>query len=102
MDLKKCGIRIADVLIGIKNGEIKLVLDGIHEKYQKNIISISNKTGDPSVGYGIKSAYSNSNQLFNILEEIKRNPIVADVKWYESVSEVKIQKSKIIDTSIEQ
>jgi DNA-binding Lrp family transcriptional regulator len=102
LDFKKCGIRIADVLIGIKNGEIKQVLDGIHEKYQKNIISISNKIGDPSVGYGIKIAYSSSSQLFNILEEIKRNPIVADAKWYESVSEVKNQKSKIIDTFIGQ
>jgi DNA-binding Lrp family transcriptional regulator len=101
-DLKKYGIRVADLLIGIKNGEIKQVLDGIHENHQKNIISVSNKIGDPSIGYGIKIAYSNSNQLFNILEEIKKNPIVVNVKWYESVTEEKIQKSAIIDTFIEQ
>ena len=97
MDLNKFGLRIAEILINIEKGGHDKVLDNIKDNYKEHIISISRKIGDPGINVGIKIIYSDSIQLFEILEELRRNTFVKKFEWYESIQEEKINEISFTD-----
>ena len=97
IDLNKFGLRIAEILINIEKGGHDKVLDNIKYKYKEHIISISRKIGDPGINVGIKVIYSDSIQLFEILEELRRNTFIKKFEWYESIQEEKINEIYFTD-----
>lgn len=97
IDLRNFGLRIAEILIDIGKGDYNKILEEIKDKYNKHIISISRKIGDPGINIGIKVIYSDSLQLFEILEELRKSNLVKQFDWYESILEDKVQRTSFID-----
>ena len=97
LDLRKFGLRIADILIDIDKGNNNKLVEDIKGKFNKHIISISRKIGDPGINVGINIVYSNSLQLFEILEELRKNTMIKKLDWYESITEDKVQETSFID-----
>ncbi len=97
LDLRKFGLRIAEILIDIEKGNHDKLLEDIKVKFNKNIISISRKIGDPGINIGIKIVYSDSIQLFEVLEELRKNSMVKKFDWFESIAEEKAKDISFID-----
>ena len=97
LDLRKFGLRIAEILIDIEKGNHDKLLEDIKVKFNKNIISISRKIGDPGINIGIKIVYSDSIQLFEVLEELRKNSMVKKFDWFESITEEKAKEISFID-----
>ena len=97
LDLRKFGLRIAEILIDIEKGNHDKLLEDIKVKFNKNIISISRKIGDPGINIGIKIVYSDSIQLFEVLEELRKNSMVKKFDWFESITEEKAKDISFID-----
>jgi DNA-binding Lrp family transcriptional regulator len=97
LDLRKFGLRIAEILIDIEKGNHDKLLEDIKVKFNKNIISISRKIGDPGINIGIKIVYSESIQLFEVLEELRKNSMVKKFDWFESITEEKAKEISFID-----
>jgi DNA-binding Lrp family transcriptional regulator len=97
LDLRKFGLRIAEILIDIEKGNHDKLLEDIKVKFNKNIISISRKIGDPGINIGIKIVYSDSIQLFEVLEELRKNSMVKKFDWFESIAEEKVKDISFID-----
>ena len=97
LDLRKFGLRIAEILIDIDKGNNNKLVEDIKGKLNKHIISISRKIGDPGINIGIKIVYSDSLQLFEILEELRKNTMIKKLDWYESITEDKVQEISFID-----
>jgi DNA-binding Lrp family transcriptional regulator len=97
LDLRKFGLRIAEILIDIEKGNHDKLLEDIKVKFNKNIISVSRKIGDPGINIGIKIVYSDSIQLFEVLEELRKNSMVKKFDWFESITEEKAKEISFID-----
>jgi len=97
LDLRKFGLRIAEILIDIEKGNHDKLLEDIKVKFKKNIISVSRKIGDPGINIGIKIVYSDSIQLFEVLEELRKNSMVKKFDWFESITEEKAKEISFID-----
>lgn len=95
-------LRIADIFINSERGQSKIIVQDLKKHNNKNILSISYKIGDPKTQVSLKVIYKDSLQLFKILEEIKSNPLVTNVDWYESVSEERNPHSSFIDILFEE
>jgi DNA-binding Lrp family transcriptional regulator len=96
-DLGKLGLRIAEILVDIEKGNHDKLLEDIKVKFNKHVIGISRKIGDPGINIGIKIVYSHSIQLFEILEELRKNTMVKKFDWYESITEEKANGISFID-----
>jgi DNA-binding Lrp family transcriptional regulator len=97
LDLKRFGLRIADISINVEQGKCQKIAKDIQSYHSKNIISTSFRIGDPETNLSFKIVYKNSNQLFNLIEDIKKNSFVSRIEWSESVIEEKNENISFID-----
>ena len=88
VDMNSFGWRIADLLIEIKQGEPHLVADDIIERSGKNIMSGSLRIGSPQINMVIQICYKSSNELLQILQDIKALECVGRVEWSEIVEDI--------------
>ncbi|MGN6350361.1 MAG: winged helix-turn-helix transcriptional regulator [Candidatus Nitrosocosmicus sp.] len=97
IDFNSLGLRIAEILVDLENKDYEKVVESIKEKYSKHIISLSRKIGEPSINLGFKVIYSDSSQLFDILEELRKNTFIKKFEWYESIREEKVNEIRFLE-----
>lgn len=97
VDLKRLGLRTAEISVATKNGESQNVLNTFFNRHKRNIIDTALRIGNPDTNISFRVAYADSRELFNLLEEIKEMEIVSEVQWSEYIAEKKNQTASISD-----
>jgi DNA-binding Lrp family transcriptional regulator len=84
IDLTLLGYRTAQIFIDIRKGKAREVGEKLLEKYDRNIIKASTRINS-SNNLCLEVVYSGSDELHNLLEEIKSIPVTRAVDWSEQV-----------------
>jgi DNA-binding Lrp family transcriptional regulator len=92
LDLSTFGWRIADLLIGMHNGDPHSTASNIVKENSKNIVSASLRIGSPEINLGAQIRYKSSQELHQILQNIRALDNVDRVEWSEIVEEIAIDK----------
>ena len=87
LDLKKLGLRISEISVATRNGESQNVMNVFYNKHKKNIVNMALRIGNPDTNISFRVAYSDSIELFSLLEEIKEMEMVSMVEWSEYITE---------------
>lgn len=98
LDSKEFGIRTADLLIGAIKGDSSAIAKQLLSKYDKNIASVSLVMGDPRINVGAKVLFRNSEELYNLVQEIKGMNNVNYVEWLEDVKVIGNNNVSTLDT----
>jgi hypothetical protein len=109
LDAKLFGWRTADILITVEKGDCveianRLLTENIGIRLTSDISKVINKDdnispgprviesslriGDPVVNVVVRVIYKSSDELFHIIQEIKKMPNIARVEWSEIVKVV--------------
>jgi DNA-binding Lrp family transcriptional regulator len=92
LDLSTFGWRIADLLIGMNNGDPQSTARNVVQENSKNIVSASLRIGSPEVNLGAQICYRSSQELHQILQNIRALDNIDRVGWSEIVEEVVVNK----------
>ena len=93
LDLSTFGWRIADLLIGMHNGgDPHSTASNIVQENSKNIVSASIRIGSPEINLGAQIRYKSSQELNQILQNIRALDNIDRVEWSEIVEEIAIDK----------
>ena len=92
LDLSTFGWRIADLLIGMNNGDPHSTARNIVQENSKNIVSASLRIGSPELNMGAQIRYKSSQELHQILQNIRASDNIDRVEWSEIVEEVAVAK----------
>lgn len=84
MDLTLLGYRTAQILIDIQKGKAREIGEKLLEKYDRNVIRASTRINS-SNNLCLDVVYNGSDELHNLLEEIKSIPVANQVDWSEQV-----------------
>ncbi|MGE0388732.1 MAG: winged helix-turn-helix transcriptional regulator [Candidatus Nitrosocosmicus sp.] len=87
LDFKKLGLRISEISVATRNGESQNVMNVFYNKHKKNIVNMALRIGNPDTNISFRVAYSDSIELFSLLEEIKEMEMVSMVEWSEYITE---------------
>ncbi len=93
VDLKKMGLRVAEISVATKRGLSQNVLDNFYIKHKQNIIDMALRIGNPDTNVSFRVAYRDSIELFSLLEEIKEMEMVSMVQWSEYITEKRNEKA---------
>src|SRR5919106_131540 len=121
LDAKQFGWRTADILITVEKGDCveianRLLTENIGIGLSSDISKIINKgdnispgprviesslrIGDPAVNVVARVIYKSSDELFHIIQEIKKMPNIAHVEWSEIVKVVGRNNALVLTDSI--
>ncbi|HZB73976.1 MAG TPA: winged helix-turn-helix transcriptional regulator [Nitrososphaeraceae archaeon] len=121
LDAKQFGWRTADILITVEKGDCveianRLLTENIGIGLSSDISKIINKgdnispgprviesslrIGDPAVNVVARVIYKSSDELFHIIQEIKKMPNIARVEWSEIVKVVGRNNALVLTDSI--
>ena len=89
LDLKKLGLRVSEISVATRKGESQNIMNNFYNKHKKNIVDMALRIGNPDTNISFRVAYTDSNELFNLLEEIKEMEAVSMVQWSEYITEKK-------------
>jgi DNA-binding Lrp family transcriptional regulator len=85
MDLSLLGYRTAQIFIDVQKGKAREVGEMILEKYDRTVIRASTRINS-SNNLCLDVVYNGSDELHNLLEEIKSIPVANKVDWSEQVT----------------
>lgn len=85
MDLSLLGYRTAQIFIDVQKGKAREVGEIILEKYDTTVIRASTRINS-SNNLCLDVVYNRSDELHNLLEEIKSIPVANKVDWSEQVT----------------
>jgi DNA-binding Lrp family transcriptional regulator len=88
LDLGLLGWRIADLLIGIDKGDPRSTAKNIIRENSENIMSASLRIGSPDINMVAQIHYKSSQELHQILQNVRALDNVGRVEWSELVEEV--------------
>jgi DNA-binding Lrp family transcriptional regulator len=88
IDYEQFGLRKADILVTVSKGDCIDVANKIATEYTENILEISIRIGDPKVNLVSEVVYSDSDEIFNMIQNIKRMEHVEDARWSEIIKAV--------------
>jgi len=88
LDLGLLGWRIADLLIGIDKGDLRSTAKNIIQQNSENIISASLRIGSPEINMVAQIRYKSSQELHQVLQNIRALDTIGRVEWSELVEEV--------------
>ena len=101
LDLGIFGLRIAEISLEIKNGETQRVVSQLKSQKENQVVNTYLRVGDPLINASVVVVYRTSEQLFTIIENMKKNPNIATVSWSEYVSKDR-NTQQIITTILEE
>jgi DNA-binding Lrp family transcriptional regulator len=104
LDLSTFGWRLADLLIGMNNGDPHSTARNIVQENSKNIVSASLRIGSPELNMGAQIRYKSSQELHQqelhqILQNIRALDNIDRVEWSEIVEEVAVAKIDVFRNS---
>jgi DNA-binding Lrp family transcriptional regulator len=97
INFRQLGWRTADLLIHVKNGNCEQVAETVLSKYRDFIASTSLRIGSPEINVMAHAFYLDSQDLYNLVENIKSIPEVTEVEWSEVVKVLDSNNTSIID-----
>jgi len=101
LDLGIFGVRIAEISLEIKNGETQRVVSQLKSQKENQIVNTFLRVGDPQINASVVVVYKTSEQLFTIIESMKKNPNISRVSWSEYISKER-NTQQIITTLLEE
>jgi DNA-binding Lrp family transcriptional regulator len=101
IDLGIFGLRIAEISLEIENGETQRVVSQLKTQKENQIVNTFLRVGDPQINASVVVVYRTSEQLFTIIENMKKNPNISRVGWSEYVSKER-NTQQIITTLLEE
>jgi len=101
LDLGIFGLRIAEIALEIKNGETQRVVNQLKTQKENQIVDTFLRLGEPQINASVVIVYKTSEQLFTIIENMKKNPNISRVGWSEYVSKER-NTQQIITTLLEE
>jgi DNA-binding Lrp family transcriptional regulator len=99
IDLTRLGYRTAQIFIDVQRGKAKEVGENMLVKYDKNVIGASTRINS-SNNLCLDVVYNGSEELHNLLEEIKSIPVASKVDWSEQVMVIGDNVTKIIKNTL--
>jgi DNA-binding Lrp family transcriptional regulator len=101
IDHKKFGLRCADLLIDVSKGDCELIAKEILYQHHKNIHQITIRMGGPKINLIATVIYKDSDELFAIVQHVKKMEHVENVEWSEIIKTVLRNDSGILTTIFE-
>lgn len=72
VDLKRFGLRIAEISLHVEDGKTQTVVNELKTQIENKILSTSLRIGNPVINASIMIIFQSSEQLFNLIEKIKK------------------------------
>ena len=101
LDLGIFGLRMAEIYLEIENGETQRVVSQLKTQKENQIVNTFLRVGDPQINASVVVVYKASEQLFTIIENMKKNPNISKVSWSEYVLKER-NTQQIITTLLEE
>lgn len=95
IDYKQLGMRRADLMINVSKGDCVIIAQEIVKEYKENVLEASITIGDPNTNLVVEVVYYDSDELFDMILNIKRMEPVEDVRWSEIIKAVIKNDSEI-------
>jgi DNA-binding Lrp family transcriptional regulator len=95
---KKFGLRSADLLIDISKGDCEEIAKEILNQYRKNILQITIRIGSPKINLIATVFYKDTDEVFEIMQYVRRMEHVENVEWSEVVKTVLKNDSGILES----
>ena len=99
LDVGIFGWRIADLIIGIDKGDPHSTARNIVQGNSENIVSASLRIGSQEINLGAQIRFKSSQELHQILQNIRALDNIGRVEWSEIVEEVAIDKVDVFHIS---
>ena len=96
IDYKQFGLRRSDVIVKISKGDCVDIAKRIVKDYPDNVLEASIRIGDPKVNLVVQVVYNTSDEIFDIIQHIRRMEHVEDVRWSEIIKAVIKNDSQIM------
>lgn len=97
IDISRLGWRYADLLVSVAKGDCEGLAKKLFQEYGGNIVEASLRIGDPQVNVMARAYYKSTEELHNLVEEIKSIQGVNAVEWSEVVKVVADNNAGVID-----
>ena len=88
IDPKKFGLRLADLLVDVSKGDCEEIAKEILNQYRKNILQVTIRMGSPKINLIATVVYKDTDEVFGIMQHIRRMEHVENVDWSEIVKTV--------------
>ena len=88
IDYKQFGVRRAQLLVTVSKGDCVDIARKIVMEYPENVLEVSIRIGDPQVNFVVEVIYNDSDEIFNMIQYIKKMEHVEDVRWSEIITAV--------------
>ena len=82
-------LRSADLLIDVSKGDCEEIAKEILNQYRKNIIQITIRMGSPKINLVATVIYKDTNEVFEIIQHIRRMEHVENIECSEIIKIVK-------------
>ncbi len=99
MDLIQLGYRTAQIFVDVQKGKAQETGEELLKKYNRNVINASTRINS-SNNLCLEVVYHASDELHNLLEEVKSMPLVKNVDWSEQVMMIGDNMSTIIRNTL--
>ena len=97
IDYKQFGLRRADIMVTVSKGDCVTIAKEIVKQYRENVLEASITIGDPKVNLVVQIVYSDSGEIFDIIQHIKRMEHVEDARWSEIIKAVVKNDTEIVE-----
>jgi DNA-binding Lrp family transcriptional regulator len=101
IDHKKFGLRSADLLVDVSKGDCEEIAKEILSHYRKNILQITIRMGSPKINLIATVVYKDTDEVFEIMQHVRRMEHVENVEWSEIVKTVLKNDSGILASIFE-
>ncbi|HKO63635.1 MAG TPA: winged helix-turn-helix transcriptional regulator [Candidatus Nitrosocosmicus sp.] len=101
IDPKKFGFRSADLLVDVSKGDCEEIAKEILNQYRKNILQITIRIGSPKINLIATVFYKDTDEVFDIMQHVRRMEHVENVEWSEVVKIVLKNDSGILKSIFE-
>ncbi|MGD9533857.1 MAG: Lrp/AsnC family transcriptional regulator [Candidatus Nitrosocosmicus sp.] len=97
IDYKQFGLRRADIMVTVSKGDCVTIAKEIVKQYRENVLEASITIGDPKVNLVLQIVYNDSDEIFDIIQHIKRMEHVEDARWSEIIKAVVKNDTEIVE-----
>lgn len=100
IDYKQLGLRRADLMVDVSKGDYVDIVKIIVKEYRENVLEAYLTIGDPYTNLVVKVVYTDSDELFDMMQYIRKMEYVDDVRWSEFIKVVVKNNSGIAEKLI--
>lgn len=88
IDYRQLGLRRANLMLSVSNGVCVDIAKRIVKEYRENVLEASITIGDPQTNLVVEVVYFDSEEIFEMIQHIRKMENVQDVRWSEMIKAV--------------